>query len=49
MCWHKWTKWKKYTVELKAPDTGNVWQIQKRQRRTCTKCSKEQDRLICVL
>lgn len=52
MCFHKWTKWEQYWAE--GVDYGFIWQknqqgvpfTQRRQRRHCEKCNKEQDELV---
>jgi hypothetical protein len=52
MCWHKWTKWEQYT------ESGVVTSMlfrkidkpleysEKRQKRHCEKCGKQQDELV---
>jgi hypothetical protein len=48
MCiFHKWSRWEQY--QLKWVDSKNhtsVKIIERRQRRHCEKCNKEQDELI---
>ena len=41
---HKWTKWKEYTenVVIKGKDSFDY-----RQKRTCLRCGKVQNKLIC--
>lgn len=51
MClFHKWGKWKEYTVKIPERSITENWawraEIQKRQRKTCEKCGKIKDRLI---
>jgi hypothetical protein len=53
MCiFHKWTKWEQYTIECIS--FGFFWQkdhpghriTERRQKRHCEKCGKEQDELV---
>ena len=46
MCiFHKWTKWEQYTFN-KADKDKRVVEIERRQRKHCEKCNKEQDEWI---
>lgn len=50
MCWHKWTKWEQYDEEgmqQRHPFAKEMLPYrEKRQKRHCIKCGKEQDEII---
>ena len=48
MCWiHTWDKWEQYEFTMPSIYDGKqVVQHQRRQRRKCKVCSKEQDEFI---
>jgi len=45
---HKWTKWEQYQFDSYKTTDGvkHVVQVERRQRRHCEKCNKEQDEHI---
>ena len=49
MCWHKWTKWETYKVDMKRyfPKTQKIIDyIETCQKRVCKKCGLEQNRKV---
>ena len=50
MCWHKWSKWEQYTFHgIQTMVAGRKTEIpfmEKRQKRNCLKCNKQQDERI---
>lgn len=48
MCWHKWTKWKQYTLNWIRDLNGKsvVTNVEVRQKRECIKCNKQEDELV---
>ena len=46
---HKWSKWEQYEYkwqEVNGKKPMSVRCVEKRQKRKCKKCGKEQDRLV---
>ena len=50
MCWHKWTKWEQYIfngeIQANCVSTIMLPVTERRQRRRCVKCGKEQDAMV---
>ena len=50
MCWHRWTMWELYEeligIQVRRGGTETIDYMQKRERRNCLKCGKNQDRSI---
>jgi len=48
MCWHKWTKWEQYdyegfiTSQWGKPCNPEIPFTERRQKRHCIKCNKEE-------
>lgn len=52
MCifFHKWNKWTQYTIESIKDKNGvrYIVSVEKRQKRHCETCNKEQDEFISL-
>ena len=48
---HKWTYWEQYKVEsfIWENNEKTITSVEKRQKRKCSKCNKEQDELVTFI
>ena len=51
MCWlfHKWTRWEQYTwhgIKYLFPDAKPIEITERREKRNCLRCGREQDRKV---